>query len=83
MYPYESYFLCLGKLGREDHNLGSIEERGKHLANRSPLCGKEEENIIHLLLFCTKVQDVWTLLFTIFGVNWLLSGSVRETLEGW
>ena len=47
------------------------------------LCGREEENINHLMLFCTKVQDVWTLLFTIFGVNWVLSSSLRETLEGW
>ena len=63
--------------------LDQLKKRGKHLANRYPLCGKEEENINHLLLFCTKVQDIWTLLFTIFGVNWVLSGLVRENLEGW
>ena len=64
--------------------MDQLKIRGRHLANRCPLCRKEEENIDHFLLLCSsRVQDLWALLFTIFGVNWVLPGSVRETLNGW
>ena len=63
--------------------MDQLKKRGRHLANRCPLCGKEEENLDHLLLFCIPVQYIWALLFTIFGVNWMLPGSVKDTLEGW
>lgn len=29
------------------------------------------------------VQDLYALMFTMFGVNWVLPGSVRETLKVW
>ena len=63
--------------------MDQLKRRGKHLASRCPLCGKEEENLNHLLLFCPKAQDLWVVLFTIFGVKWVLPCSTGETLEGW
>ena len=49
-----------------------LKKRGRHLASRCPLCGKEEENIDHLLLLCTKVQELCAMLFAIFGVSLVL-----------
>ncbi|KAJ9707665.1 hypothetical protein PVL29_002622 [Vitis rotundifolia] len=37
----------------------------------------------HLLLHCVKTRVLWNLLFSLFGVAWVLSGSVKETLLGW
>ena len=64
--------------------MDQLKKRGRHLANRCPLCGKEEGNIDHLLLpALIVVQDLVALLFTIFGANWVLPSSVKDTLEGW
>ena len=40
-----------------------------------------EENLDRMLLLCLKVQDLHAQLFTLFSVNWVLLGSVRETKE--
>ena len=52
--------------------MDQLKKRGRHLANRFPLCGKDEENIDHLLLLCTKIHELRALLFTILGINWVL-----------
>ena len=60
-----------------------LKKRGRHLANRCPLCGKDEERLDHLLLHCPKVYNLWALIVTIFGVNWVLPRSINDTLVGW
>lgn len=57
---------------------GSIEEKGRHLANKCPLCGKEKGNVDHLLPLCSKVQELWAMLFATFDINWILPCSVRD-----
>ncbi|RVW17076.1 hypothetical protein CK203_076007 [Vitis vinifera] len=60
-----------------------LQRRGYSLANRCFLCLSEEETVDHLLLHCVKMRALWSLLFSLFGVAWVLSGSVKETLLGW
>ena len=60
-----------------------LKKRGRHLATRCPLCGKHEESLDHLLLHCPKVYNPWAFIFTIFGVNWVLLRSIKDTLVGW
>ncbi|RVX13277.1 Histone-lysine N-methyltransferase ASHH1 [Vitis vinifera] len=47
------------------------------------LCLSEVETVDHLLLHCVKTRVLWNLLFSLFGVAWILSYSVKETLLGW
>ena len=37
----------------------------------------------YILLHCVKTRALWNIFFSIFGVAWVLSGSVKETLLGW
>ena len=43
----------------------------------------EEESIDHILIHCTKARVLWELIFAFFGVMWVLSYSVKDTLFGW
>ena len=63
--------------------LDKLQGRGIYLVNRCFLCQEAEELVDHLLLHCSKTRVLWELLFSLFGVNWIISGSVRDMLLGW
>ena len=37
----------------------------------------------HLLLHCSKIRVLWDLLFSLFGVSWILAAIVKDFLLGW
>ena len=49
--------------------LDQLKKRGRALANRCFLGGKDEETVDHLLLHCSMARLLWDLLLAIFGVN--------------
>ena len=63
--------------------LDQLQRRGYFLENRCFFCLSEVEMVDHLLLQCAKTRVLWNLLFSLFGVSWILSYSVKETLLGW
>ncbi|RVW50377.1 hypothetical protein CK203_086397 [Vitis vinifera] len=63
--------------------LDQLQRRGYSLANRCFLCLAEAETVDHLLLHCVMTRALWNLLFSLFGVEWVLFGTVKETLLGW
>ena len=60
-----------------------LKRRGWILANRCFLCCDDEETINHILIHCPKARVLWNLVFSLFGVNWVLPLTVRDTLLGW
>ena len=60
-----------------------LKRRGWILANRCCLCCAEEESINHILVHCSKTKILWDLVFSLFGVNWVLPFSVKDTLLSW
>ncbi|KAJ9701497.1 hypothetical protein PVL29_006726 [Vitis rotundifolia] len=68
-----------GRVLTQDH----LKRRGWFLANRCFLCCKEEETINHILIHCPKARVLWNLVFSMFGVHWVLPHTVRDTLLGW
>ena len=53
------------------------------MANRCFLSLFEVETVDYLLLHCVKTRVLWNLLFSLFGMAWILSCLVKETLLGW
>ena len=53
------------------------------MANRCFLCLAEAKTVDHLLLHCVMTRTLWNLLFSLFGVEWVLSDTIKETLLGW
>ena len=69
-----------------DSFLEQLKKRGIQMASRCPLCGRNEENLDHLLLHC---HSVWSLLggggriISIPGLSWACPRSAKEFLKGW
>ena len=51
------------------------------MPNRCFLC-KEEETNDHIFLFCNKASMLWNLIFSLFGVHWVLHSTMRGNLLG-
>ena len=92
LYPYDSiwrvyvppkvaFFAWEASWGKI-LTLEQLQRSGYSLPNRCFLCLSEAETVDHLLLHCVKTRALWNLLFSLFGVAWVLSGSVKETLIG-
>ena len=53
------------------------------MLNRCYLCKVEEETNDHLILFCKKATMLWSLLFSLFDMQWVLHSSIKRNLIGW
>ena len=80
--PKISFFAWEASWGKT-LTLNQIQKRGWALVNRCYLCHSNEESINHLLLHCVKTRALWEMLFSLFGVLWVVPFSVRETLLSW
>ena len=77
------FSLIGGELGENLLTLDHVQRRGFYLANRCFLCLFEVETVDHLLLHCANAWVLWHLLVSLFGVSWVLSYLMKETLLGW
>ena len=75
-FAWEAFW---GKVLTQDQ----LKRRGWILANKCFLCYAEEETINHILVHCPKARVLWDLVFSLFGVNWVLPFMVRDTFSGW
>jgi hypothetical protein len=47
------------------------------------MCKRSGESINHLLLHCEVARTLWSELFTLFGVKWVLNGRVLDLMACW
>ena len=57
--------------------------RGRTLANRCCMCCCNEEFVDHLLIFCLVVHSLWMDMLHLFGIDWVMLGSVADLFFGW
>ena len=50
------------------------------MPNRCYLCKEKEKTSDHLILFCKKATMLWSLIFSLFGVQWVLHSSIKRNL---
>ena len=60
-----------------------LKKRGYHLASRCPLCGREEEELEHILIHCPLIWGQWTDFLYAFGASWVCPLLVKDFLQSW
>ena len=60
--------------------LDNLMLRGRLLANRCCLCCNNAESVDHLLLFCPMAHSLWMYMIRLFGIEWVMPGSVVNLL---
>ena len=63
--------------------MDQLKRRGWFLPSRCFLCKAEEGSANHLLLHCPKATMIWQLIFALFGVQWVMSFSIKDSLLSW
>ena len=63
--------------------IDQLKKRGWNMSHRCYLCNEKEEISDHLILFCKKATMLWSLIFSIFGLQWVLHSSIKRNLFGW
>ena len=63
--------------------IDQLKRRGWDTPNRCCLCKEKEETSDHLILFCKKATMLWSLIFSLFGVQWILHTKIKRNLLGW
>ena len=63
--------------------LDNLMLRGRPLANRCCLFCYNVESVDHLLLFCPIALSLWMYMLRLFGINWVMPGSVMDLLFCW
>ncbi|KAJ9705958.1 hypothetical protein PVL29_003867 [Vitis rotundifolia] len=63
--------------------LDRLQKRGWQLANCCFLCGCIEENVNHILIYCTVVRTLWDIVLALVGVQWVFPETVKEVLWSW
>ena len=60
-----------------------LKKRGFHLACKCPFCGREEEELGHILIHCPSIWGQWTDFLYAFGVSWPCPFLVNDILQSW
>ena len=53
------------------------------LVNRCCLCCSNTESVDHLLLLCPIAHSLWMYMLRLFGIEWVMPGSVVDLLFCW
>ena len=62
--------------------MDQLKKRGFSLASRCPFCGKDKENIEHLLIHCPMIWGIWTSLLAALGIAWVPPLFVQDLIVG-
>ena len=54
--------------------------RDRPLTNRCCMCYCNAESVNHLLLFCSIAHSLWMYMLRLFGIDWVMPGSVVDLL---
>lgn len=60
--------------------LDNVIKTGKILVNRCFLCDNDAESCNHILLWCPFTANLWHMVYSLIGINWVMSSSVYNEI---
>lgn len=60
-----------------------LKRKGITLTKRCYLCKAAEEFCNHILLTCPAVYNIWSTVYGLMGLNWVISETVSKELWAW
>jgi hypothetical protein len=80
--PRVSFFVWTITL-RKILTLDNLRKRGLIVVGWCCMCKKSEESMDHFLLHCEVARNLWSALFTLFDVTWVMPERVIDLLACW
>jgi hypothetical protein len=80
--PWVAFFSWTAALGRilTEENL---RRRRVIIVSWCCLCKMDGESVDHLLLHCAYANELWDLVFAMFGISWVMPARVRDLFDCW
>jgi hypothetical protein len=47
------------------------------------MCKVDGESVDHLFLYCALARELWTMVFSLFGMYWVMSKRIVDVLASW
>ena len=60
-----------------------LRRRNHIIINGCPMCLEDEEMVHHLLIHCPFAHRVWSKLFEMFGMEWVMPRTVEVLFVQW
>jgi hypothetical protein len=77
-----SFFIWTASLGKI-LTLDNLRKRGLIVMDWCCMCKRSGESINHLLLHCEVACSLWSVIFTLFEVKWVMNGRVLDLMACW
>lgn len=61
----------------------NLRKRKVTCVSRCFICKESGEDVNHLLLHCRMASYLWGQILSWFGIEWVMSGTVKETMFSW
>ena len=80
--PRVAFFSWTAALGKV-LTIDNLRKRGLILVDWCCLCRESGESPDHILLHCKVARELWNMVFVMFGVQWVMPGTVLDLFSSW
>ena len=63
--------------------INKLRRRNHIIINGCPMCLEDEETVHHLLIHCPFAHRVWSALFEMFGMEWVMPRTLEDLFVQW
>ncbi len=80
--PRVAFFTWLASLGKL-LTADNLRRRNIILVSWCCMCKADGESVDHLFLHCNLARELWTMVFSLFGMQWVMLRRVVDVLACW
>uniref|UniRef100_A0A2N9HC79 Reverse transcriptase domain-containing protein n=1 Tax=Fagus sylvatica TaxID=28930 RepID=A0A2N9HC79_FAGSY len=80
--PRVAFFVWVAAMGRI-LTIDNLRRRHVIVLDWCCMCKESGESLSHLLLHCSAAREIWSFIFSIFSIQWIMPGGVIDLLSCW